>query len=201
MERPRRGLRPGGYDHIEVHSVPLRNAGIRAVVFHPEGCDFPNVRVHILVRKETPTLFTFRTELKDFELGLHDEVVRSKIHFDHRDELAELLEFTVVDMLYRIVAAEKELREKKSKWSSTGSEGNSPSPRTIPVRPFLRRLVEGRHATGYAQANATQVMGWRTLPPGFTFVLPTIRGGNLVYDLPTQPTAVYTDDDLRLLID
>lgn len=195
MEQPRRGLRPAGYDHVELRVSALRNVGIRAIIFRPEGHVFPDVGIEIVARRETPTLCIFKTELRAFELGVHEEIVRWKEHFDRRDDLLLMLRFVVIDMLYRIVASPQELREKRN-WQSTGDASRVHVPQHIPVRPLLRRLPEGFKATERAQQLAQREMGW-IIRPGMTFVSAYVRDGQLAYDLPTQPTAIYTDEDLR----
>lgn len=196
VNHPRRGLRPNGHDHIEVQVSALRNAGVRALVFRAEGHVFPDISVEVITRYETPTLHVFKTELREFLLDLDEGVLVWKEHADRSFDLLRLLDFVVIDALYRIVAGPQELREKRS-WQATGDASVILEPRRIPVRPFLRRLPAGFKASEEAEEKAKREMGWR-LRPGMTFVSATVRNGQLEYDLPTQPTAVYSDDDLFL---
>lgn len=199
MERPRRGLRPSGYDHVEIRVSALRNVGIRAIIFRPEGHIFPDASVEIVARRDTPTLRVYKTELRGFQLDLNEEALVWREHADRSHELLRLLDFVVIDMLYRIIASPQELREKRN-WQSTGDASRVHVPRNIPVPPLLRRLPEGFKSTERAQQLAQQEMGW-TLRPGMTFVSAYVRNGQLAYDLPTQPTAIYTDEDLHAEID
>ena len=134
--------------------------------------------------------------MRGFELPLHDEVVRLKHHFESRPTLLQMIEYAVVDILHRIIVADRGLREKKN-WSKTGDETAEPHAKVVPVRPFIRRLPLGQKASPEALENMAALFRftWK-LPPGVTFVSAFLRGNAIDYDLPTSPTAVYGDDDL-----
>lgn len=193
VEQPRRGLRPNGYDHIDVNITPLRNIGIRSIVFHPEGQMFPDVGLDIIVRKETPHLFSFPASLENFQLDISFDAFYNATHQSF-EKLFVLLNFIIVDIMHRIIVEGKELRAKK-KWMQTGDETIEMRPKTIPVRPFIRHLPEGYKASEEAKARGEAYYGWK-LPPGVTFVATHYRGQKLEYGLPTSPVAIYSDEDL-----
>ncbi|MBI4450214.1 hypothetical protein HY634_04085, partial [Candidatus Uhrbacteria bacterium] len=199
-EHPRYWLRPGGFDHVDIEAAPLRNVGIRSIAFYPEGYAFPDTVARIYIRRETPHLLTFSTALVDLRLALHDEVVRSKAHFENRDVVAELLEFVVVDVLARIVTGSRTLRHPRHGRAAISAADEHREvidlelkQRTI--RPHPRRLPEGHRASENAMVLHREL--YRTdLRSGYTFVRAHYQHGRLVYDLPTGPTMAYTDDDL-----
>ncbi len=188
-----RTLRPNGEDSVEVGVTALRNAGIRGFVFRPEGYTFPDTRVDIVVRQETPTLITFRTELRNLELKVHPEIVIRGEHADEVETLAALLEYTVVDAYFRIIAANSIVRERHS-WHKTGQDGQNVT-REVNVRSFPRRLRIGQKAGEEARKAYYESFG-RDLPPGMTFVKGFIRAQVIEY---AHPAASVTYKDLDLL--
>lgn len=202
VERPRRALLPGGLDHVEIAVSALRNTGIRAVVFRPEGYTFPNVGVEIIIRKATPHLQTYRTTLDTLDGFPVEELANA--HHPDVEQIAALLVYVIVDALHRIVVADRPLRERK-RIARTLLERSTTSRELhlIPDvfrRAHLRRLSPGQRTSVHAQTRAQETSGW-SLPDGITFVRAHYqrRDRALTYALPTSPIATYTDDDLRNL--
>lgn len=191
-EQARRWFRPRGHDHVEIAVTPLNTAGIRAVVFRPENNTFPDVGIEVLVRKETPRLITFPTSLADLPT-LPLAALENVTHPD-LPELRLLLMAVVADIMYRIAVEGDELRTHR-RWQKVGSDTSPLAEPTIGVRPHIRRLPIGWQASAMAQARVETEWGIK-LPLGVTFVSAHYRAGQLVYDLPTEPVAVYGDDDL-----
>jgi hypothetical protein len=189
--RPVRALRPHGYDHVEVNVLPLWGSGVRAVVFRPEKTTFPDVGLEILVRKETPHLITYQTSLKSLEKDLGEMEALHNLAFRDEKILYRLLKFVVVDMLHRIVVGERALKRKKVNEDGGAMHGEH----RYPVRPHLRRLLEGQNASQEAKVRAEESLGY-SLPPGITFVRAHYSHGRIVYDLPTTAFATYGDEDL-----
>jgi hypothetical protein len=202
LERPKRALRPAGYDHVEIGVTPLYYSGIRSVAFHTEGYDFPDMELHFVVRKETPHLIVFKGRLIGLRLQVDDVVVDGLI--THNTALLkELLEIVIIDALFHIMVAERGLRPKQRPQTTIpGGEGRGPdqSGGIVPVRAHYQRLQEGHVASETARENLKEALGWRTLPEGHTFVAAYRRGalgeaGEFVYSLPSEPTAKYDDAD------
>ncbi|MCG3770611.1 MAG: hypothetical protein JW384_01761 [Nitrosomonadaceae bacterium] len=190
LEKSRRLLRTSGVDHIEINVSPLWNAGVRAVMLYPEGHDFPNVGVKVLVRKETPHMLAFPGEFLNFKLNLFEGTLENTTHNNQVSLLTFLLEYILVDMMHRLMVEARELKP----WRPTFVVIGEARPHR-PVRPHLRRLQPGQKPSEQAQHDA-QEGGWKTLPPGVTFVNLHYRGGQLEYDFPAEPVGVYDDDDL-----
>jgi len=188
-DAPRHGFRPGGFDHIDITVSALWSAGLRGIIFHPEGQTFPDVGVELLIRKETPHLVSIRTTLSGLE-GLTEEALANGVHLD-LGELKALLAIVVHDAAYRIILNDRQLREKKRDSQSNGADKGP----AHPVRPHLRRLVMGQHASEEARDLGKEVLGY-SLPEGLTFVRAHYSHGRIEYDLPTTAFATYGDDDL-----
>lgn len=194
IERPRRGLRPRGADHVEIRLQSLCRFGIRSIAFYPDGCEFPNVKIRVVTHKGTPHLFTQEGELKDLRLQLSRTVTESNQYPDMGKRRAGLLEFVIIDILYRIVVEGREL-QRKVRPAQLGGQVIDLQSKEVPVRPHIRKLPAGHRASETA-SNAAQVdCGWR-LRPGETFVRAFFRGNQFEYDLPTEPVAIYGDEDL-----
>jgi len=193
MERPLRTLRPNGLDHVEIEVSALRNAGIRAIAFYPDEYQFPDVGVHIIVHQETPTLVTYKTALRDFELKVHPEIVVRGEHAGEAETLAAILEFVVSDAYFRIVVAPTEIRDRHA-WHCTGKEGQVQT-RNVSVRGFPRRLRVGQKASKEAREAYLKTFG-HDLSPGVTFVRGFMRDQVIQYALPTTAVVKYWDDDL-----
>lgn len=194
MNSPLRTLRPNGGDSVELNVTALRNAGVRGVTFRTEGYTYPDVGVDVIVRQETPTLVTFRTALRNFELAVNPEIVARGEHAGEEEPWAAMLEFAVVDAYYRIVAASTEVREQRA-WQATGDSTCTVETRQVPVRGFTRRLRVGQKASEEARKAYLATYG-HDLPPGVTFVKGFLRNQMIQYALTTTPAVKYTDDDL-----
>jgi hypothetical protein len=194
MDDSLRTLRAQGGDHVEIEVAALRNAGIRGIVFRSEGHQFPDVGVEIIVRQETPTLVTFRTELHNFELRVHPEIVVRGEHAHEEEALAAMLEFAVVDAYYRIVAASTEARERRS-WQKTGDSSAAVKKRKVSVRGFKRPLRIGQKASEAARKAYLATYG-HDMPPGITFVKGYMRDQVIQYAISTTPAVKYRDNDL-----
>lgn len=194
--RPRRALLPGGRDHVEIQSVALRQVGIRAVAFHAEGYEFPDAGLDIFTRFTTPHLIRRRVSLLQIDTFSDDVLVSGKGRFNYPAEVREMLRAVVIDVLHRIVVGDRELRERRHP-SRVVRNGDAPMIDLAPIirkrRAHLRRLPAGQQAGPKARAHASELR-WK-LPPGVTFVRAYYEEEQIVYDLPTEPTAVYTDDD------
>jgi hypothetical protein len=197
QSQPRRGLRPGGADHIDIEVTPLFNSGIRGIIFHPEERQFPNVRIELLRRMETPHLVSFSFPMVDFQVLRLAEFLGEEKPGSGRpnaEQLKFLLEIVIVNLLYTIVVEGKEPRQRKAvETDQTQTSG----PR--PIRPHYRRLLPHQHASKAALERAQQTYGkptgWK-LPDGVTFVRARYHEGVLEYNYPTGPIGVYTDRDL-----
>jgi len=187
--QPKRGLRLGGADHVDITVLPLKNVGLRSIALYPEGNKFPDVNMVLMVRKETPHLLTFTATLRDFKLEVQETALHGISHDE--DEVTSLLEMVVVDILYRLIVQERNMprvgsKRIKSSDKKTGRTGSHQPPR-------LRRLPDGFTSTERAQELAAQATGW-TLPPGWTFVKAHYRGGKIVHDYPNEPRLRYGND-------
>lgn len=193
-ERPKYGLRVKGADHIDIEISLLHYAGFRSVIFYPEDHVFPNTRIELLQRLRTPHLVAHSGEIADLTVCNLDHIYRTEAN---RRELPEadlyhlLLEFTIIDIMHRIIVEGKGFREKKGEGEETGDR---PRERKGP-RPHIRRLQTNQKASTEAHERAKQVMGW-TLPEGITFVAARYRNATIEYDYPTEAIGVYTDEDL-----
>lgn len=197
QSQPRRGLRPNGADHIDIEVAPLFNAGIRGLVFYPDGRKFPNVRIELLQRRETPHLVSFSFEMMDFQVQRLRDFIGDEKTGSGRPTVAQfkfLIEVVIVDLLYTIVVEGKEPRQRKV--AENDQEQNT-GPR--PIRPHYRRLLPHQHASERAKDRARQTYSksadWQ-LPEGVTFVKARYRDGQLEYNYPTGPIGVYADRDL-----
>lgn len=196
-DHPRRALLPGGCDHVEVHVSMLRQVGIRAIVFHAEGYEFPDVGIDILTRGSTPHLIRRRVSLGTIPALLDKLFISVKEGFHYPDEARVLLRAVVVDALHRLIVGDRELRERRhgeAARSHAGTEAIDLVPQIRKRRAHLRRLPAGHQASPEAAVYASEIK-WK-LPPGITFVRAYYEEEKIVYDLPTEPTAVYVDDDL-----
>ncbi len=189
LDNAKRGLRTDGIDHFDVNVAPLRNAGVRSIIFHPEKYSDPDlIEVKVVVKKETPHCLIFFGKLDHLHLELTPSALDLGQHSDI-DLLHELLEFIVIDILHRIMVQERELRPTTPK-----TRGTTNLPKTIPVRPMVRRLPAGYKPSLDAIFRAQEARV--AVPSGYTFVRAYWRSGALAYDLPTEPIGVYSDDDL-----
>lgn len=193
LSRPRYGIRPDGADHIDILVSPLRNAGIRSVAFHPEWCDFPDTKLDLLARVETPHLLVRPGTLNGLQLQLQQAVLFNSTHSDTA-VLHSLLEFILIDMLYKIIVEGKELRKPAKKKGGEKSE----VPKTVAIRPHYHPLQPGHQASPTALEAAKKALKLKSLPPGVTFVRAHYRGNpdGLEYNLPNEPIGIYSDQDL-----
>jgi hypothetical protein len=193
LEKPSRGLRSGGADYIEINISTLFSNGIRSVVFYPENCTFPNLRIEIMYLKWTPHLVPVSCELTDMCL---QNFINSDD--DAHTIVKDLLEAVIVDVLHRIivtssVAIKKE--EQKSKLKAHDCEVE----RAFEVRPHFRKLPGGWQASVKAKEMAGEKFGW-TLPPGKTFVQGHYRNGQIDYQIKTSPIMVYDDEFFQEIV-
>lgn len=188
--QPRRGLRPGGYDHVEIHVSPLHNAGVRSVLFYPEGDVFPNSHIRLLVAKFTQNLVSIDGTIQGFRLNLPPTSLENASHPD-QEELRALLEHILVDVMYRIIAEDWSRDSRTSRKNGAGL----PSDVQTLVRPHLRRLCFNHSASQDARRRASNEFGYN-LPDGVTFVRGHYRNGLIEHEIPTDPIVVYTDRDL-----
>lgn len=195
---PRYGLLPDGRDHIEILVEPLWNAGVRGFAFHPEGHDFPDVDIDLLVRKETPHLVAFRVPV-GATLAVAEDVVRNLAHPD-LDILREMLHTVVIDAMHRIVVGGRPVRRRTAAHPSRVEQHIVDrtmldlEPESSERRAHFRRLPEGQHVSEVARTRALEQRGW--IPAGCTFVRAHYQERRLVYALPARQSIVYTADDL-----
>lgn len=201
---PRRWLRPNGFDHVDINVTPLRNAGIRAIAFHPEWHTFPHTGMQIVLRKTGPNLLLFPAALVHFRLTVSTDTFTNH-HYDP-EMLHALLEYITIDILWRIVVGERKLRPKQT--SGIKGPRTSLGQATGVSVPFHKRMLPaGQRASEEAKQAAARV-GW-TLREDETFVqdydytlVPmTYEGGRIHHHLPTEPIASYGDADLMDLTD
>lgn len=189
--RPRRGLRPNGLDHIEVRLTPLNNAGILGLIFHPEGHNFPDVGIEIVYQKMTPHLLTYRTTMNGLEHVRWEELYCNERHIGQERLLHLMLCYMAYDALHRIVTEQRPIREHPSRKGGAGGTGQAS------VRPYMRMLPVGHRVSNAALEAAQRDMGY--LPPqGMTFVQAFFRNNELEYDMPSEPFAIYGDEDIEL---
>ncbi len=193
ISEPRRGLRPGGMDHVDIKVQALVNAGVRSIVFYPEGCVFPDMSFKVYVRAETPHLIEYSGAIEGFEMKFDEKYLTNSVH--DRSELRKVLWFVIVDIIHRLTVGDEHSLTKKSRSRKT-SESNGEKP--ISVRPHYMRLQPGHKASDAAKDRAVK-SGLGLPPVGRTFVRATYRaesGQGLQYVGITEPSAVYCDDDI-----
>jgi hypothetical protein len=129
-----------------------------------------------------------------FKLRVEDNAL---VNFAHDvSSVREVLEFVVLDAVYRLVSAPA----KGSGSRVNGASRERESLGTHSVRPHLRKLLPGQQASDQALSAAASDLGWR-LPRGMTFVRahyrgdPTGGGGHLEHEIAYTPIMTYTDDD------
>lgn len=191
VERPRRGLRPLGFDHVDINVSILRSAGVRGVIFRPEEFALPDTGLEILVRKVTPHLYAYKGSLLAFS-DFPAPMIEMGFCQDY-PLVRKLLQFVIIDVLHRITVAERPLREKSGTKGDSGT-GEANGIRH-PVPPHPRRLPEGWKASDEARQAWTETFG-TTLREGYTFVRAHWSKGRMSYDLPTTAFATYGDEDL-----
>lgn len=196
LEKPARGLRSDGADHIKISVSTLYAAGVHAVVFCPNGCKFPDLKLKVMASKWTPHLVAFDGALEDFRLNLADiAVCNSK--FNDNKLLKSMLEYLIIDAIHRIVVVQKQQvnGSQKRRDKSDVCERN----RATEVRPHFRTLPDGWKPSEEARERAQIQHGW-TLPAGKTFVKAHYRNGNIEFDMETEPIMIYDDDFLMSLV-
>ncbi len=189
--RPRRVLLPDGQDHLEVRATPLYQAGLRSVIFYPQ--DFPNVDLELVIQLPSPHLVRVKATLNDFRLEMPRGVL-AELGLYKEEELRALLQYVIIDVLYKIIAEPAGEKRPRKKQCGDRKTNDSERQRRIPVRPHIRRLPDGWKAGKESLELGVQRLGG--LPDGFTFVGLYYRGGEIVHDLPSLPTVVYCDEDL-----
>ncbi|MFA7209457.1 MAG: hypothetical protein WC120_04190 [Parcubacteria group bacterium] len=199
MEKPSRGLRSNGADHIKIAVSTLYASGIKAVVFHPEGYQFPDMKVRVMVSKWTPHFLSFEGELRGFEL-IVKEMLFVNGWFKNYTVLKEMLECIIIDALHRIVVVQREEMKNSGGTKKTSRSASAcEKERVSEVRPHFRKLPEGWQASEEAKAWAESQQGWK-LPPGRTFVRGHYRNGQIDYGVETEPIIIYDDEFLWELI-
>jgi hypothetical protein len=194
-KHPRRGLRPKGLDHIEVHVAPLQQAGIRSVIFYPKG-KFPHVHLELVVKLLTTHLCRVPAELEDFKLQINPNILGKDIFCEEAD-LRGLLEYVIIHVLYQIIAQPTPARTKRKLTSGGRAANSEDEKRSSLIRAHLRTLRDGFEPSETATEESKSQFGWDELPPGFTFVRCHFRGGALEFDLSTPPpVAIYNDEVL-----
>lgn len=190
----RRGLRPKGLDHVEIRVTALTNAGIVGFIFHPEGTQFPNVGIEIVFKKETPHLLTYKTTMDGLADIPWEALYANERHFGSERLLHAMFIYMAYDALHRIVTERRPLREHPSRKGGSGGTGQGS------VRPYMRMLPVGHRISNEALEAAQRDMGYHP-PHGMTFVQAFFRNNELAYDMPSEPFAIYTDEDLHMEID
>lgn len=197
IEHTRQGLRPGGADHFDILLSALYRYGVRSVIFYPDGQDFPDLRIDVVVHKAVPSLFLYECAFRNLKLELQPGIfVEGRCPGIER--MRRLLEFVIIDILHRIMVEGQELKPHRSQHASSAGSIIDLTPRTIAVRPHFHPLRPGHQATAQALINLRKAIGWRTLPPRATFVSAHYRGKaeGFVYDLPSEAIGAYRDRDL-----
>ncbi|MES2216235.1 MAG: hypothetical protein V4481_02985 [Patescibacteria group bacterium] len=194
ISRPRYGVRPMGFDSFLVNVSTLRRIGITSFSFHPEGEQFPNVKIAVTVRKAGLGLCQLWMYLRDLELKAVDDIFLNWEVFDIA-MLRSIFEYIVVDALHRIVAEKPKKDLDGEEIERTDEPREIVASQRVKVRPFIRRLPMGFEASDRAHHLAFLHLGWR-LPDGMTFVGSHDRWAGLPAGKPT-PLFKYTDDSIR----
>lgn len=191
--KPKRMLRPYDLDRVEVDVLLLRGVGVREIIFDAAGTVFPDVGVKVLVRKDTPNYYMYRTTVSGVR-NINPDALRN-LTFQDTDLLQFVLHIITVDALHRIVIGGNELREKRPKGSSPKTVR-----RTVRIkRAHIRHLPETQTPSEEALARGREAFGCE-FAPGVTFVRAYERDGVTVRDLPNEAFASYDIDDLTELL-
>lgn len=193
---PRHGLRPFGFDRVNIKLSVLWNAGFRHIVFHPENHIFPETGVKLGIVQYKPHITSYHGTLTEPQKLIVDDMI-----FDcesHPPEaIRKILSFVLIDILYRIIAAPSHKRLFND--HDPTYESRVGPALEVSVRPFIRRLPLGQEASQTARAFGEDFFKMQ-LPAGVTFVRAHYRGGEVSFDnMPTGPLMTYTDEHLRQL--
>ncbi len=191
--KPKRMLRPHGLDRVEIDVLLLRGVGVREIIFDAAGTVFPDVGVKVLVRKDTPNYYIYRTTVSGVRSLNPDALIN--LTFPDTDLLQFLLHIITVDALHRIVIGGNELREKRPK----GSSPNAKRRIVLVKRAHIRHLPDTQSASEEAVARGMEAFGCE-FAPGITFVRAFERDGVTVRDLPSEAFASYGMDDVTELL-
>ncbi len=197
-EHPRYGIRPFGYDSVRVRVSVLNMIGITGFAFHTEGECFPDVKLEVYVKKTAVGLCNLYAFFRKGELQCTDQMLDNWQGFD-LDFLRSVLEFIVMDAMFRIVCKEASADEAGEKVTRSAAKRPVAQKQHQIVRPFLRRLPVGWQASDEARKRAFLHFGW-SLPDGVTFVQSHERWVDLPAEKPA-PVFTYTDKTIKQSIE
>lgn len=192
LEQHAADYRPNGADHFLIKLAPLNNAGIHSVAFYAEGHQFPDAELRISVEVETPGLVLYPARLKDLWLEVdHPGFLENLTHPD-TDTLRRLLEFVIVSIIHGITVTGKRFKPAARANAESSLQGRRPHV----IRGHKHRLPDGHtmsvDAIAYVEERGIKV------PEGYTWIPQHWWGKNQrAYDYPTDPWAIYTEDDLH----
>ena len=191
-EHPRHGLRPFGFDRINIRTSVLWNAGYRHIVFHPENHMFPDTDIDFGIVQVRPHITSYRgTHTNLRMLTVDKSIFECEVH--PVNAVHKILEFILIDILYRIIAAPSSKRIFGT--DKNPDEDNKSGPTLeVSVRPFIRRLPMGQDASQSARTFGEEYFKMQ-LPTGVTFIRAHYRGGEISFDnMPVGPIMTYTDE-------
>ncbi len=190
-----RWFRFAGADHVEFSLPALKFRGMRSVIFYPEQvCEFPQVGISLIVKTQTPHVVSVNGcvfDVESFTVDKSTDYIKNVS--SNWEEIWHVIEYVLLDIMYRITVTGDEPRRKSRAKSGGQSNGEDVS---HPVRPHFRRLLPGQNPGAEARHLAKKKLGWESLPPMKTFVKAHYRGGQLVYDGLNEPVYVYDLEEL-----